>query len=107
VEPGIPAGDEVVASQGVVGRFANRLYVYPFLDLGGNGQVIPLHGVPVTIVLTDQGIEYTTPADITSAVTYLQSLGARRLPAGQGVVALRWRPPAGAKYLTVPPTATG
>jgi hypothetical protein len=107
VEPGIPSGDEVVASQGVVGRFANRQYVYPFLDLGGNGQAIPLHGVPVTFVLTDQGIEYTTPADIAAATAHLEALDARRIPAGPGVVALRWTPPAGAAYLTIPPTAAG
>jgi uncharacterized membrane protein (DUF485 family) len=105
VEPGIPAGDEVVASQGVVGRFGNRQYVYPFLDLNGGGQVIPLHGVPVTFVLTAQGIEYATAADTATAVARLEALGARRIPAGPGVVALRWTPPAGAAYVTIPPTA--
>ena len=107
VEPGIPAGDEVVASQGIVGRFANRQYVYPFLDLGGGGQVIPLHGAPVTFVFTSGGIEYATPADTAAAVAHLESLGARRIPTGPGVVALRWTPPRGADYLTIPPTAGG
>jgi len=107
VESGIPAGDEVIASQGVVGRFGDRQYVYPFLDLGGGGQVVPLHGVPVTVVLTSAGVEYTTPADIDATVAHLESLGARRIPSGHGVVALRWRPPPGARSLTIPPTTPG
>jgi len=107
VEPGIPSGDEVVASQGIVGRFGNRAYVYPFLDLGGGGQAIPLHGVPVTFVLTPHGIEYASAADTATAVAHLEALGARRIPAGPGVVALRWTPPSGAHYLTIPPTASG
>lgn len=105
VEPGIPAGDEVVASQGIIGRFADRQFAYPFLDLGGGGQAIPLHGVPVTFVLTPHGIEYASPADTAAAVAHLEALGAKRLPAGPGVVALRWTPPPGAEYLTIPPTA--
>ena len=103
----IPAADEVIASQGVVGRFGDRQLVYPFLDTGGNGQVIPVFDRPVVFVLTSGGIESATAADTSTAVARLREIGAEPLGAGPGVQAFVWTPPEGTKYVTIPPTPGG
>jgi uncharacterized membrane protein len=103
----IPADDEVIASQGVVGRFGDRQLVYPFLDAGGAGQVIPVADVPVVFVLTSGGIEPASPADVAVAAARLRALGAKPLAAGAGVQAYLWTPPNGTRYLTIPPTPGG
>jgi len=103
----IPAADEVIASQGVVGRFGDRQLVYPFLDTGGNGQVIPVFDRPVVFVLTSGGIESATAADTSTAVARLREIGAEPLGAGPGVQAFVWTPPEGTEYVTIPPTPGG
>lgn len=56
----IPSGDEVVASQGVAGRFSKRINV--FIPLVGDWNV-PLYGKTVWWILTSQqGIELASPA---------------------------------------------
>jgi hypothetical protein len=104
VQAGIPGSDEVIASQGVIGRFANRQLIFPFLDVADEGQIVPVFGRPVVVVLTDDGIEYATAAGTARAVAYLRSLGARPLAAGAGVYAFEWLPPPGTRRLVFPPT---
>ena len=105
-EAGIPAGAEVIASQGIIGRFANRVAIYPFLDLNDGGQIIPVSEPTVVFVLSTQGIEYATPAGTLAAVAYLEHHGARLVSQGDGVYVLVWHPRPGTHRLVLPATAT-
>ena len=105
VQAGIPAGAEVIASQGVVGRFANRVSIYPFLDLGDGGQTIPVDASTVVFVLTTSGIEYATPTGTRAAVDYLVHHGAHLVSRGAGVYELVWHPTPGTRWLIIPPAS--
>ncbi|MGD0881741.1 MAG: DUF2079 domain-containing protein [Acidimicrobiales bacterium] len=107
IQSRMPGDDEVVASQGVVGRFADRQLIFPFLDIGDAGQVIPVYGSRVVFVLTTAGIEYASTAGTLASVRYLEGLHARSLGGGDGVYAFAWHPPRGTRYITFPPTAPG
>jgi hypothetical protein len=92
VVPTVPAGAEVIVSQGVIGRFADRRYVYPLVAAP---QQFPVHaGQVVFVIVPNQGIESIPPkladADITSAADRLH---ARVMVAHNGVTVLSWRPP--------------
>jgi hypothetical protein len=103
-EAGIPADAEVIASQGVIGRFANRVAIYPFLDLDDGGQIIPVSADTVEFVLSTAGIEYATTAGTLTAVSYLEHHGARLVSQGDGVYVLVWHPRPGTHRLTLPAT---
>ena len=80
VDAQIPASDETVVSQGVVGRFAQRHTYYPYFDVFADGQTVPLFGHTVYVVLVPrQGIEEATPAGTMKAVTLMRHLGAHQL----------------------------
>ena len=84
----MPVPDEVVASQGVVGRFSARPLVYPILY---GGQVIPLKARTVWFVLTPTlGIETAPSIDVYGFLHNLSRLrGARLALAADGVVLVR------------------
>jgi hypothetical protein len=104
VEAQIPASDEAVVSQGVVGRFAQRHVFYPYFDVFSDGQTVPLFGHTVYVVLVPrQGIEEATPTGTMRAVTLMRHLGAHQLAAQHGVYAFAWPVPTGRHSLTFPP----
>lgn len=97
----VPARDEAIVSQGVIGRFGTRRLVYPILV---DGQRFPLHGRTVAVVLVPrQGIEPIPPRATEAAVAELHRLGARQIADGHGVSAFLWRVPPGRHRLTFPP----
>jgi hypothetical protein len=100
----IPPGAEVVASQGVVGRFSGRRLAYPFLDIYDNGQTVPVYGSSVYFVLApSEGIEYATASQTLSAVAFLQrDLHAAELSRSAGIYAFRWTRPRGISSITFP-----
>ncbi|MCU1492822.1 MAG: hypothetical protein JWO62_586, partial [Acidimicrobiaceae bacterium] len=68
---GVPASWEVVASQGIVGRFGQRRYVYAF---GKAGAPIPLETAKVMFVIAPiVGIETVPEPDALVAETALES----------------------------------
>jgi uncharacterized membrane protein len=106
LQPTIPAGAEVVVSQGVIGRFANRRLVFPFLDVDSGGQIVPVYGKgPVVVVLTNAGLEFSTAAGTATAVDYLRSLGAHEIVSSNGVQAFVVHPKAGTTRLEFPATS--
>jgi uncharacterized membrane protein len=106
LQPKIPDGAEVVVSQGVIGRFANRRLVFPFLDVDSGGQIVPVYGSGlVVVVLTDAGLEFSTPAGTATAVNYLRSIGAREIRSSNGVQAFVVHPKAGTTRLMFPATS--
>lgn len=86
----IPAGDEVVASQGIVGRFADRDRVY---DLGGGSNVIPVTGSTVWFVVAPTvGIEDEPVNGAQGALATLADfLGARLVTGKDGIWVFRWQ----------------
>ena len=103
LQPKVPQGAEVIVSQGIMGRFANRRLVFPFLDIGDAGQSVPVYGrSPVVVILTDKGIELASKTGTASAVAYLRSIGAREITSKNGVSAFVVHPAAGTKHLVFP-----
>ena len=102
VERATPAGDEVVASEGVVGRFGARQWVVPLFYVFGDGQTVPVRTREVVVVLTTAGMSSPNAAQIAAATTYMRGLGATQLVSTAGVTAWRWQAPAGAATLHFP-----
>lgn len=100
VEAKIPQNAEVIASQGIIGRFSYRQYSWPIWSFG---QVIPLKTRTVWLVVTPhQGIK-TVPAKVElSILDEVRSEGAHLVLASHGVWAYQWSPPNGINTLVVP-----
>ncbi|MHB8497908.1 MAG: DUF2079 domain-containing protein, partial [Acidimicrobiales bacterium] len=100
VQHRIGATDEVMASQGIAGRFSNRKWIYSILIPGA----IPVHTATVwVIVAPEQGVE-TVPVPVSDAVIaeLAGPLHATLVSDAAGVWAFRWSPPPGTRSLTVP-----
>lgn len=99
--PEVPARAEVIASQGVIGRFADRTSVYPLLA-SPQQFVIDARQV-VFVVAPAQGIEsipaQLSDADIASLVGRLHATVVER---GNGVTVLSWLPPPGVRAIVLP-----
>ena len=96
----IPTSDEVVVSNGVAGRFADRPYIYVVMDPEAP---VPLFGRPVYFVRAG------VPTEPREAWTEAQAAAARLGPAARvvdaraGVEIVYWSPPAGQRQLTSAP----
>ena len=90
----IPTGDEVVASQGIMGRFAFRQWIYK-LDHGPSS-TFPVHGRTVWFIFTpDVGFETESGVSAEAQIgQLLKRQGARLVTDANGVYVIRWRPPA-------------
>jgi uncharacterized membrane protein len=104
----IPPDAEVIASQGVVGRFADRDDVYPFPfqyhPVGTSQTTFPVKSSLVVFVLTPtQGIGEAPAADTRNAIGYVERrLGARVIDARADVYVLAWSPPPHTTTVTLP-----
>ena len=105
VQAALPPGAEVIVSQGVIGRFADRRDLYPFIDAFADGQTVPITARPVAFVfVADHGLELATPDQTRRAAAQVARLpGVERLPAGPGVMAYLWHPPPGTTSLRFAP----
>jgi hypothetical protein len=102
VETVIPANAEVISSETVIGRFAQRDSVYPYL---GVGQTFPVNRARVVFVLTPEAVlDNGLPIYQTmSAVAFVRHrLGTGVLLASSGVDAFTWVPPPGTRHVTLP-----
>jgi len=99
--PRVPGDAEVIVSQGVLGRFAERRYVYPLL---ASPQAFPVRAPEVVLVVVPaQGLESIPAADAEAVVAAAR----RRLHATttfdrDGVLVLTWHPPPGVTAVVLP-----
>ncbi len=102
IEARIPASDEVIASQGVVGRFSSRTDVQAFFGPGPDP--VRLSGGPTWfIVVPDEGIETATRKEGKKLVHELGGkMDATLVIHAHGVWAYRWQPPRGQHIITLP-----
>jgi hypothetical protein len=105
VQSKIPAGAEVIVSQGVIGRFGARAAVYPFLDVFADGQTVPVTQPVVAFVFVPHdGIETATGAQTQAAIALVKRrLKATVIAAGPNVTAFLWHPPKGRASVTFGP----
>jgi hypothetical protein len=100
VAASIPGSAEVIASQGVMGRFSGRADLRP---LSGPG-VIPVVGREIWfVIVAAAGIEIQSTASAMALAGELAGpLHATLVTHANGVWAFRWRPPTGVHTMTVP-----
>lgn len=101
LERAIPPDAEVLAVNGVMGRFAARSFVY---QIGGASQrsTFPVREPTLVFVISStQGVG--DPVFTTDPVLRLQErLGASLVVAGYGIYGLEWTPPPGTRSVSVP-----
>lgn len=100
IEARIPASAEVIASQGVMGRFSGRAAVLGLWEPGS----MRLNGRETWFIITPlAGVESQTTASAMALVQELAGpLHATLVTHANGVWAFRWRPPPGVRAITVP-----
>jgi hypothetical protein len=94
----IPEADEVVASQGIVGAFSLRKYIYMFdLETNSGKKIIPLDTKTVWMLVTPNlGIELQAPQSAYEMISKLQTLeGMDTVIHREGVYLLKWNVPEG------------
>ena len=102
IESRIPASAEVIASQGVVGRFSGRRLVYPF-GLTPDVGALLVQGETWFVLTPTAGIEGASVATSMAFIGELAGpLHATLVTHANGVWAFRWTPPPGVREITVP-----
>lgn len=100
IEAQIPASAEVIASQGVVGRFSSRAHVH---ELAGPGSKAIDGGEIWFVIVPASGVELQSTASATTLIGELAGpLHATLVTHAHGVWAFRWRPPPWAHAIIVP-----
>jgi hypothetical protein len=104
IETRIPASAEVIASQGLMGRFSGRAVVQGLLGPGR----IQLSGGEIWFVITPlAGVESQSTASAMALVAELAGpLHATLVTHANGVWAFRWHPSSGVRTITVPGEST-
>ena len=94
VQSKVPGDAEVIASQGVIGRFGARGLVYPFLDAFGDGQDIPVQATTVVFIFVPrQGIELATPTQTGAAIAKVRTeLHAQEVSNSPNATVFVWHP---------------
>ncbi len=105
VQARIPAAAEVIASQGVVGRFSGRADVHELAHTGST----PITSRDVWFVITPSaGVELEPVASALALIGELAGpLHATLAGHGHGVWAFRWHPPPGVRTLRIPDGSAG
>jgi len=106
VDGEIPPTAEVVASQGIVGRFTDRKTTY---GISSPSEVIPIKERDIWWIITPRhGIETDTSANQDALIAKLATTpGTRLVVHSHGIWAFNWIVPPGTKTVTIPPNPTG
>jgi hypothetical protein len=96
----VAPGAEVVASQGIVGRFGDRASVYAFR---WRGQAFPVHARTVVFALSATQGRADRFAGAEAAVAYVEdALRTTSIGSSDGVEVFVWKPPAAVRNVTLP-----
>ena len=99
VETRIPAGAEVIASQGVIGGFSGRADMYALI----RSSTLAVHGETWFVIAPAAGIESLSTASQMALIGELAGpLHATLVAHANGVWAFRWSPPPGVHSVVVP-----
>ena len=100
VQARIPASAEVVASQGLIGRFSQRTYAYRLFSAGAQ---IPIQPETWFVIAPTSGIETFTPATSMALIGELAGpLHAKLVTHANGIWAFRLTPPPGLTSVQIP-----
>lgn len=101
----IQPGDEVVASQGVVGGFADHAFEYPVM---GPNTDVPVRARRIWFIITPrQGVETILPSAAYADIAQLNGMShVKMVSDADGVWAFEWTPPKGVKNLLLHPKST-
>jgi uncharacterized membrane protein len=96
----IPHDAEVIASYGIMGRFAERRFIF---TLAAAPQPFQVRAQTVYFVITPYlGDEPLNPLDAEADIRFISThLGARTLTNSNGIAVLEWAPPAGVKRVVL------
>jgi hypothetical protein len=99
-----PADAEVIASNGFVGRFAARRFVYAYEAPTAATGSVPVRSKTVVLVLSAaQGIETVPPSATRAAIGQIrQRLSGRVLADASGIFAFLWQPGPDVRRLSLP-----
>jgi hypothetical protein len=99
----IPAGAEVIASQGLIGRFGADHIAFSYWAYG-NPEAYPATGSPVFFILAPvQGTAEGIPAETRRAIRYVTAdLDATALVRGSGIWAYSWTPKPETRSVVLP-----
>jgi len=99
----VPPGGEVVASQGVVGRFSADRVAFDYWAYG-RPETYPVSGERVVFVLAPlQGTDEGLAEETRSAISYVrEDLRATLLEQGSGIWVFAWAPKVGTGSVTLP-----
>jgi hypothetical protein len=101
IQTELPARAEVIASQGVFGRFSERSFAYSY---DASERNFPVKSDLVYFIVTPrQGVAEVAPSEAMEAVRFVQhKLGGQVLDDRDGVFELKWTPPPGRTGVTLP-----
>lgn len=101
---GIPSNAEVIASQGIAGRFSSRNYIYPYRGRA----TFPIDSPVVYFILSAyQGVETVPVSGSLAAIAKVSTqLGATLLARNAGIWVFKWSPPDGLASVTLPSRST-
>lgn len=99
--PMVPADAEAIISQGVIGRFANRRYLYPLL---ASPQAFPVHTREVVFVIVpSQGLESISESAAQATISSVTARPHTRVILDRGgVVVISWHPAPGVTGIVLP-----
>lgn len=97
----IPSSTEVIADQGVIGRFADRQGLYPIVTAPETFPVVARH--VVFVFVEGQGIELVSTSVTAHQEAYvIRTLHGRVIGAGAGVTLVAWTPPRSVATVELP-----
>jgi hypothetical protein len=99
-----PADAQVIASNGFVGRFAARPWIYAFEKPTTAVGTVPVKSPTVEFIFSvSQGLQTSVPSATAAAIVQIQHrLHAQRIARSHGIVAYVWHPPTGVHTVSLP-----
>ena len=100
----VPPGAETIVSVPIIGRFAQRRYVYTAIDPAlHSSPPLPVHGATVAVIIDETDAPQLLPPAVADQLrAELVARGAHVVVDRDGVLAIVWHPPPGTRQLPLP-----